>query len=217
METYANLPVVSSIFRASGGLAVPVPASNDEARRAKQQQQKKRDVKVAPAELSEVPAASEKPSTLAVRKAIAAHKQAFNPAVAANAVPLCILPEGTTHSGRTLLKFFSGAFEGGGPVQPVLLSYPYTYFHAACFGGGMAEHVLRLLINPWQRVEVTYMPVYHPSAEEQTDADLYAENVRLAMCASAGVPPSAYGAKALRKEYLAAAVGLAAPADKNNA
>ena len=135
METYAKLPVVSSIFRASGGLAVPVPASNDEARKAKQQQhQRKHDAKVAPAELSEAPTATAappeeasraqgpKPSTLAVRKAIAAHKQAFNPAVAANAVPLCILPEGTTHSGRTLVKFFSGAFEGGGPVQPVLLS-----------------------------------------------------------------------------------------------
>jgi len=227
METYAKLPVVSSIFRASGGLAVPVPASNDEARKAKQQQhQRKHDAKVAPAELSEAPTATAappeeasraqgpKPSTLAVRKAIAAHKQAFNPAVAANAVPLCILPEGTTHSGRTLVKFFSGAFEGGGPVQPVLLSYPYTHFHAAFFGAGMGEHVLRLLLNPWQQVEVTYLPVYHPSAEEQVDPDLYAENVRLAMCAAAGVPPSAYGAKALRKEYAARARGAAAGADK---
>ena len=209
METYARLPVISSIFHASGGIAVPVPATNDEARKARQGK-----AKVAPAELPAEPAAAatdapvgaaRKPAekrSAAVRNAIAAHKKGFNPADPANRVPLCILPEGTTHSGRSLIKFFSGAFEGGGPIQPVLLSYPYVHFHAAFFGRGLGDHAFRLLVNPWQRVEVTYLPVYHPTAEEQVDADLYAENVRLAMAAAAGLPPSRYGAKALRQEYL---------------
>ena len=100
------------------------------------------------------------------------------------------------------MKFFSGAFEGGGPVQPVLLSYPYRHFHAAFFGAGMGDHVLRLLVNPWQRVEVNYLPVYHPTAEEHENAELYAENVRLVMAAAAGLQPSTYGAKELRKEYI---------------
>jgi len=200
METYANLPVVSSIFRASGGLSVPVPASNDQIKKGRGPS----DAKVMPAPLDEKSSApsAEKPSTLAVRHAIAAHKKSFDPTDPAKSIPLCILPEGTTHSGRSLIKFFSGAFEGGGSVQPVLLSYPYHHFHAAFFGSGMGDHVLRLLINPYQRVEVTYLPVYHPSAEENENAELYAENVRLAMAATAGLTPSAYGAKELRKEYV---------------
>ena len=117
-------------------------------------------------------------------------------------IPLCILPEGTTHNGRSLIKFFSGAFEGGGPVQPVLLSYPYVHHHAAFFGGGMGDHVLRLLLNPWQRVEVTYLSVYHPTPEENENAELYAENVRAAMAEAAGLPMSSLGAKELRRAHV---------------
>ena len=51
METYAKLPVIASIFHASGGIAVPVPATNDEARMARQG--KASSAKVAPADASE--------------------------------------------------------------------------------------------------------------------------------------------------------------------
>ena len=239
METYANMPVISALFHASGGIAVPVQASNDAARDAasKTSSAPRASAKVAPApEVSssvsgsdgaeEAPEASaapppqaaadastvskekpaEKPSTLAVRKAIVAHKQTFDPSDPARSIPLAILPEGTTHNGLSLLKFFSGAFAGGGPVQPVLLSYPYTHFHAAFFGGSIGDHAFRLLVNPWQWVVVTYLPVQHPSAEESENADLYAENVRQAMAAAAGLPLSEYGAKELRVEYTKMAV-----------
>ena len=113
METYARLPVVYSVFHASGGISVPVPASNDQARRAREQAK----VVAAPTDKVSAPSASavvvdveaaaekpaappgEKPSTLAVRKAIAAHKKSFDPADPAKCIPLCISPEGTTHNG----------------------------------------------------------------------------------------------------------------------
>lgn len=202
METYANLPVVSSIFHASGGIAVPMPAANDDFKRERQLAK----AKVAPEPDGDVeaPKAAEKPATQAVRQAIGAYKKNFDPSDPSLSIPLCILPEGTTHNGRSLLKFFSGAFEGGGPVQPVLLSYPHTHFNASFFGRGLGDHALRLLFNPWQFITVKYLDVYHPTEQEAADAERYAENVRRAMAEAASVPCSDYGAKALRAEFKAA-------------
>ena len=39
----------------------------------------------------------------------------------------------------------------------------------------------RLLLAPSVRMVVRFLPVVHPSAEEQADAQLYAENVRRLM------------------------------------
>ena len=35
--------------------------------------------------------------------------------------PCLVLPEGTTHNGKTLLTFFTGAFAAGAPVLPVIV------------------------------------------------------------------------------------------------
>ena len=40
--------------------------------------------------------------------------------------PLCICPEGTTHTGHVLLKFATGAFRAGLPVQPVVVKSPFS-------------------------------------------------------------------------------------------
>ena len=179
LEPYTKIPIVSTLFRAANGIAVPLPSQQRSTFAANA------TTKVSPsagdADSSDATAKpAEKPATQAVRMAIAAHKSAFDPASDPDAAPIGIFPEGAPHNGRSVLKFFSGAFEGGGPCQPVVLRYPYRYYNAAFFNASLAEHILRLLLTPWQRVELTYLPVCHPSAEESADAALYAENVRRA-------------------------------------
>lgn len=40
--------------------------------------------------------------------------------------PLCICPEGTTHTGHVLIKFATGAFRAGLPVQPVVVKSSFS-------------------------------------------------------------------------------------------
>ena len=60
--------------------------------------------------------------------------------------------------------------------------------------------MLALLATPWQRVHVEYLPVCHPSADEELDAERYAERVRREMATAAALPLSEYGARDLRAE-----------------
>ena len=59
-----------------------------------------------------------------------------------------LFAEGITHSGRQLLPFFRGAFEGGSPVQPVVLRYPYTYHNAAAWTRPFLDSLERANPNP---------------------------------------------------------------------
>ena len=43
-----------------------------------------------------------------------------------------------------MLKFFTGAFEGGSSVQPIVLSYPFRYFNSPAFLGNTGEHLLKV-------------------------------------------------------------------------
>lgn len=202
-EAYTRIPILSSVFRASGGIAVPVAAANDEVKRERRKKAKKVLPKTDGDEENQAEQRKEKPSH-GVRQAIVAHKRSFNPSIPSLAIPVCILPEGTTHNGVSLIKFFSGAFEGGGSVQPVLLSYPHTYFNAAFFGRSLGDHLMRLLLNPWQFVRVVYLDVYHPSDAEAADPKLYAENVRRKMAEVGKLHCSEYDAKQLQAEYIGA-------------
>lgn len=40
--------------------------------------------------------------------------------------PLCICPKGTTHTGHVLIKFATGAFRAGLPVQPVVVKSSFS-------------------------------------------------------------------------------------------
>ena len=59
----------------------------------------------------------------------------------------------------SILQFFPGAFEGGGAVQPVAVTYPYTYFNAAAFTTTLPSHIGRIFLSPWIRVNIEYLPV----------------------------------------------------------
>lgn len=194
LEPYTKVPVASALFRATNGIAVPLPAAAAEPRKA--------PAAIAPAHEGDVEAdggggGKRGSSTAGVRAAIAVHKRTFT----AGDAPIMLMPEGTTSNGHALLKFFTGAFEGGCAVQPVVLRFPYTHVNAACFPmAGLASHVLRLLAAPAVRIHATFLPVVEPTAAEAADAQLYADNVRRTMAAAAGLPLSEYGARELRLE-----------------
>ena len=96
--------------------------------------------------------------------------------------PLLVFPEGTTTSGRALLRFKTGAFVAGEPVLPVAIK-----FKAGPLCGGWAWrprptcarwcrgmstemiHLCRLLSRPLSSVEVTVLPPHSPTKAERTD------------------------------------------------
>ncbi|XP_030194567.1 lysophospholipid acyltransferase LPCAT4 isoform X1 [Gadus morhua] len=107
---------------------------------------------------------------------------------------MLIFPEGTTTNGTVLMKFKPGAFLAGGPVQPVLLSYPnkldtmrWTYK-----GTTWVEALWHTMSQFYTRVTVEYLPVYTPSQEEKDDPNLYANNVQKLMASCLGLPATDY-------------------------
>jgi lysophosphatidylcholine acyltransferase/lyso-PAF acetyltransferase len=69
----------------------------------------------------------------------------------------------------------------GTPVLPVILKYPYERFSVAWDTISGARHILFLLCQVVNHLEVIRLPVYYPSQEEKDDPKLYASNVRKLM------------------------------------
>ncbi|KAK9843883.1 hypothetical protein WJX84_004630 [Apatococcus fuscideae] len=100
-----------------------------------------------------------------------------------------VAPEATTKSMACLLKFSSGAFAAHRPILPVLLHYRAKYFHPGW--GSITSplfHMLRMLCQFSNSLEVEILPVYVPNSKEKADPKLYAENVRVLMAKRLGVP-----------------------------
>ncbi|KAJ7966724.1 Lysophospholipid acyltransferase [Quillaja saponaria] len=94
---------------------------------------------------------------------------------------MMLFPEGTTTNGDFLLPFKTGAFLAKTPVLPVILRYPYQRFSPAWDSISGVRHVIFLLCQFVNHIEVTRLPVYYPSQQEKDDPKLYANNVRRLM------------------------------------
>lgn len=127
LEPYSKLPLVRQILQSCAALLVPIASAGSKAHNA---------------ESSGKGGSSNQ--TNAVRETILAHKRSFVPAH--DAAPITLFSEGITHAGNALLPFFPGAFEGGTPVQPVVLRYGYTYFNGHAFLGSLGTHLARMFI-----------------------------------------------------------------------
>ncbi|KAK6130962.1 hypothetical protein DH2020_035288 [Rehmannia glutinosa] len=103
-----------------------------------------------------------------------AHQNKFAP-------KMMLFPEGTTTNGDYLLPFKTGAFLAKTPVLPIILRYPFQRFSPAWDSISGVRHVILLLCQFANYMEVTKLPVYHPSEQEKEDPKLYAENVRRLM------------------------------------
>jgi len=99
--------------------------------------------------------------------------------------PLLIFPEGTCTNGKVLVQFKRGPFTAQRPVQPLLLRYWSPYFNLCACGDndrvGMVKSFLLMMLQPFNSLHVTLMPVYTPSTEEKNNDILFANNVRTAM------------------------------------
>ncbi|XP_073275712.1 lysophospholipid acyltransferase LPEAT1-like isoform X3 [Primulina huaijiensis] len=119
---------------------------------------------------------------------------------------MMLFPEGTTTNGDYLLKFKTGAFLAKTQVLPVILRYPYQRFSAAWDSISGMRHLILLLCQFVNYIEVTKLPVYHPSEQERKDPKLYAEHVRQLMALKGNLILSDVGL-AEKRVYLTALDG----------
>ncbi|KAM6224863.1 lysophosphatidylcholine acyltransferase 1 [Rhynchocyon petersi] len=107
---------------------------------------------------------------------------------------IMIFPEGTCTNRTCLITFKPGAFIPGVPVQPVVLRYPNKLDTITWTwqGPGALEILWLTLCQFHNRVEIEFLPVYHPSEEEKQNPALYASNVRRVMAEALGVSVTDY-------------------------
>lgn len=120
---------------------------------------------------------------------------------------MMLFPEGTTTNGDFLLPFKTGAFLSKAPVLPVILRYPYQRFSPAWDSISGLRHVILLLCQFVNYMEVMWLPVYYPSQQEKDDPKLYADNVRKLMAREGNLIMSDIGL-AEKRIYHAALNGL---------
>ncbi|KAL2611288.1 hypothetical protein R1flu_022980 [Riccia fluitans] len=125
-------------------------------------------------------------SGIVIERTRAAHE---NPA----APMLLLFPEGTTTNGDYLLPFKTGAFLAEAPVQPVILKYPFKRFSPAWESITGVRHLLLLLSQFVNHLEVVRLPVYYPTTKECSDPKTYANNVRVLMSKEGNLPLSDIG------------------------
>ncbi|XVE69928.1 hypothetical protein DITRI_Ditri10aG0030900 [Diplodiscus trichospermus] len=120
---------------------------------------------------------------------------------------MMLFPEGTTTNGDFLLPFKTGAFLARAPVLPVILRYPYRRFSPAWDSITGVRHMVFLLCQFVNHMEVTHLPVYYPSEQEKDDPKLYANNVRRLMASEGNLILSDIGLPE-KRIYHAALNGL---------
>lgn len=99
--------------------------------------------------------------------------------------PIMVNSQGTCSAPHCLTRFKLGAFIPGKPVQPVFIEYDRNQPFLTGWVDICADKELPLIysfINTFLRLNANltfhFLPVYHPSPQEISDPELYAENVR---------------------------------------
>lgn len=78
-------------------------------------------------------------------------------------MPLLIFPEGTISSGRHLLEFKKGAFDGLYPLKPYIIKSKNTTFDMAGGSFNLLAHVFIFLSYLWHNIEVNELPILSPN------------------------------------------------------
>lgn len=103
---------------------------------------------------------------------------------------LCMCPEGTTHTGHCLLQFSTGAFRSGTAIKPVVVQSPFSPvsgYDTSFSCTDIVLHIIFLMTQPINRLQVKHLPVYVPNNAEKSNPRLYANNVRQKMADALGV------------------------------
>uniref|UniRef100_A0A8C2XAH9 Lysophosphatidylcholine acyltransferase 1 n=1 Tax=Cyclopterus lumpus TaxID=8103 RepID=A0A8C2XAH9_CYCLU len=99
---------------------------------------------------------------------------------------IMIFPEGTCTNRSGLILFKAGAFIPGLPVQPVVLRYPNKLVITLL--SSRFKILWLTLCQPHNAMEIEYLPIYSPSAEEKESPALFATNVRKIMAKALELP-----------------------------
>ena len=114
-------------------------------------------------------------------------------------MPFMIFPEGTTTSGRHLLKFKKGAFYTFLPVKPNIVHPNLNpYFHLGCGSTDVGVNYCRTLTELYVQTEFIELPIMTPndymknhfSSFGKEDWEIYAEVAREIMCELGGFKKS---------------------------
>lgn len=99
--------------------------------------------------------------------------------------PVLVFPEGTTLNGRALIAFKPGAFGPGAAVQPCVARFPFAVRCGlgldpswTTAGPQFGELSLRMMLQPWNRLRLEFLPTRVPDAAERADPALFARNTR---------------------------------------
>jgi len=101
-----------------------------------------------------------------------------------------IFAEGTTTNGSALIRFQTGGFRPGTPVQPVTVRYshPGLTVWTRDQKHGLLRSFVLLLAIPSKTVTVSFLPPHAPTAEQAADPILFAKAVQRRMAEELGVP-----------------------------
>ena len=101
-----------------------------------------------------------------------------------------IFSEGTTTNGQALVRFQTGGFKPGVPVQPVTIRYsrPDLTTWTRNQEHRFIHSILLIMANPFNTITLEFLPVYHPSDSEKENSVLFAQNVQKVMATNLGVP-----------------------------
>ncbi len=84
--------------------------------------------------------------------------------------PLLIFPEGTTTSGRHLIKFKRGAFDSLLPIKPYVIKTQNKIFDTSTGGFDLGIHFVLFLCFLYHSYEIIDMPVIEPNGYIFKDA-----------------------------------------------
>lgn len=101
-----------------------------------------------------------------------------------------VFSEGTTTNGQALVRFQTGGFKPGVPVQPVTIRYsrPDLTTWTRDQNHRFIHSILLIMSNPINSVTLEFLPVYDPSQAEKDNPVLYAQNVQKVMAESLDLP-----------------------------
>jgi len=114
--------------------------------------------------------------------------------------PLFLFSEGTTTNGKFLIRFQTGGFKPGTPVQPLTIQYsrPELTTWTRDQSHSIRHSFLRIISSLSNQVTLEFLPVYYPSVEEQEDSVMFAKNVQKTMADSLGLEAT----DVQRKEFI---------------
>lgn len=101
---------------------------------------------------------------------------------------LAIFPEGTTENGQAMVKFRTGIFLAGLPVQPVAIRCPFKHFSMSWESIWFRTHLFSTLTQFVNHVELIELPIYTPSLAECTDPKRFSTNVQALISAVLSQP-----------------------------